>query len=361
MRADSIAEVQATIFKEVLNFEELPAMASTMAVATGDGQAAVPSSVFVDLQLMSPLARKVRTTRPQQDIALGTVPAEKETDFKLAVLVQNRQLLESAEVERIKAIARDEVDVAYIRRQQAFWMRRKQRPLVMGCSVSPAQAGYSGTLGFFARGKDGRKLMVSNNHVLANVNSYPKGKRIVQPADGDGGKSPADEVARLDNYVPIQFGGVPNAVDAASAVINQDVRFDANNVYGSEGPPTLTGKLNKSGGGDVVLPGLAVQKTGRTTGHTVGAVRAINVNNYVVNMGPAGLARFDGQILFEVHPGAKAPFSRPGDSGSLIMDMDFAPVALLFAGSSSGGEGNLGITGGNPISSVLSQLGIAFA
>jgi len=89
--------------------------------------------------------------------------------------------------------------------------------------------------------------------------------------------------------------------------------------------------------------------------------RAINVNNYVVNMGAAGTARFDGQIVFEAPVGGTLPFSRPGDSGSLIMDDQFVPVALLFAGSSSGGNGNLGTTGGNPISSVLSQLGVSFA
>jgi hypothetical protein len=120
-------------------------------------------------------------------------------------------------------------------------------------------------------------------------------------------------------------------------------------------PPAAIGQLDKTGSVNV-LPGLAVQKTGRTTGR----VRAINVNNYVVNMGAKGTARFDGQVLFEASPGATSPFSRPGDSGSLICDSNGVPVALLFAGSSSGGTGNLGTTGGNPIWSVLSQLGVTF-
>lgn len=356
MREESINEVQARVFREVLAFEELPSMAATFSSTAGDG----PASIFVDHQLLSPLARKVRTTRPQEDIALGTVPGKGKDDLKLAVLLQTRGLVESEEVERIREIAKGEVDILYIGRQQPLWMKNRQRPLVMGCSVSPANAGYSGTLGFFARDGKGQVVMVSNNHVLANVNSYPKGTRIVQPADGDGGKSPKDEVATLDNYVPIQFGGVPNAVDAAAAVIDESVAWEGDKVFGAAPPPASIGKLNKAGGG-FALPGLDVQKTGRTTGLTQGVVRAINVNNYVVNMGALGTARFDGQIMFEAPPNATQPFSRPGDSGSLILDMEFSPVALLFAGSSSGGNGNLGITGGNPISSVLSQLGVKFA
>lgn len=55
---------------------------------------------------------------------------------------------------------------------------------------------------------------------------------------------------------------------------------------------------------------------------------------------------------------APQPFSRQGDSGSLIVDEQGRPVALLFAGSASGGAGNLGFTGANPISSVCEQLGV---
>ena len=230
----------------------------------------------------------------------------------------------------------------------------------MGCSVSPASAGYSGTLGFFARTGDGKVVMVSNNHVLADVNGYPLGTTIVQQADGDGGSSPAQDVGSLSNFIPIQFGGVANAVDAAGAELNADMAWDGVSIYGNAVPPTGIGTLRPDGT-IVVLPPLDVQKTGRTTGHTVGRVLAVNVNNYVVNMGSKGTARFDGQFVFEARPGASAPFARPGDSGSLICDSNGVPVALLFAGSGSGGVGNLGITAGNPISVVLSQLGVTFA
>lgn len=104
------------------------------------------------------------------------------------------------------------------------------------------------------------------------------------------------------------------------------------------------------------LPGLAVAKTGRTTGHTRGRVVAVNVNNFLVDMG-VGIARFDGQIVIETEAPPQ-PFSRPGDSGALIVDEAGAPLGLLFSGSASGGAGNVGITGANPISSVTRELGV---
>jgi hypothetical protein len=47
------------------------------------------------------------------------------------------------------------------------------------------------------------------------------------------------------------------------------------------------------------------------------------------------------------------PFSQGGDSGSLIMDMDGRPVALLFAGSDV-------ITLANPIGLVMDSLKTKF-
>ncbi|MBX9458664.1 MAG: hypothetical protein KL863_22905 [Rhizobium sp.] len=355
MRLESIEEVQSQVFREILGFEELPIMASALS-DTAIGAA----SMFVDRLLLDPLrARKAkRGRRMEEDVALGTAAGTSETDVRLAVLVQNQRFLKSAVIDRIATIARGEVDVVYIGRQQPLWMQTRHRPVRMGASVSPAGVGYSGTLGLIARSSaNGRSGIVSNNHVLAGVNSIPLGTDIIQAAGGDGGRHPRDVIARLSNFIPILFGGATNAVDAAFAELANGIDLDSRNIWDASNPPIAAGTFRPDASA-VVLPGLNVMKTGRTTGHTRGVVRAINVNNYTVNMGPLGVARFDGQVLFESMPGAAAPFSRAGDSGSMIADTSGAPVALLFAGSQSGGNGNLGITGGNPISSVFSQLGV---
>lgn len=356
MLPESIEELQSRVFREVLGFEEIPFMGSAFGT-----EISASSSLFVDPHLLNPAnARKAsRPRRIEEDVALGMGPGDSEGDAKLAVLVQNQRFLHSGAIDRIRDIAKGEVEVLYIGRQQPLWARSRHRPLRMGASISPHRAGYSGTLGFIARSrKTGRDGLVSNNHVLADVNSVPIGADIIQPAGGDEGSGPADIVAKLANFVPILFGGATNVVDAAFAELAAGVTYDARTIWDNGDPPSPAGTLSPDAT-SIVLPGLDVMKTGRTTGHTTGVVRAINVNNYTVDMGRLGVARFDGQIIFEARRGASTPFSKPGDSGSLIVDTSGAPVALLFAGSQSGGNGNLGITGGNPISSVLSQLDIA--
>ena len=81
-------------------------------------------------------------------------------------------------------------------------------------------------------------------------------------------------------------------------------------------------------------PGLAVTKAGRTTGVTSGTIRAIRVRGVQVNYGTRQnpiIATFDDAITITGAGGV--PFSNPGDSGSVILDVQSGrPVALLFAG-----------------------------
>jgi hypothetical protein len=68
-----------------------------------------------------------------------------------------------------------------------------------------------------------------------------------------------------------------------------------------------------------------------------------------------GPYRFDDQIEIT---GRAASFSEGGDSGSVIWrSRDRAPLGLLFAGSSTGGEGGAGVTFANPLATVLAALG----
>ena len=84
---------------------------------------------------------------------------------------------------------------------------------------------------------------------------------------------------------------------------------------------------------------------------------AIEVDDVVVDYGDeVGLLRFDGQI--EV-AGTAGPFSRGGDSGSLVrLAGGGAAVGLLYAGSERGGPDGTGLTFCNDISTVLDALGV---
>ncbi len=360
MRYDSALELQSRVFSRIFHFEEVP-----MASVGLPGPA-----TFVDPCLMEPAAaaKRLRTRakrRIVEDIALGiTAPdasgtGKAETDSRLAVLVQNRKMLSCHEIDAIKDLARGEAEIVYIGRQRPLWMTARNAPLKMGCSISPSTVNYSGTLGCFCRdSQTGETGILSNNHVLADVNRIAADTPIIQPAAGDGGSAPADVIGRLKRYVPILFGGMPNAVDAAFATTaDHDRGEDRQTIFDNASPPQGLATLRPDDKVEA-FPGLEVMKTGRTTGHTLGRVRAVNVNNLTVNMG-VGIARFDGQIAFEMDNVPPRAFGGPGDSGSLIVDRTGRPVALLFSGSQSGGAGNLGIIHGCPILTVEAQLNVS--
>jgi len=92
--------------------------------------------------------------------------------------------------------------------------------------------------------------------------------------------------------------------------------------------------------------GLLLSKCGRTTGFTTGSIANINAT-VDVNYGDGKVARFVGQLI-------TSAMSAPGDSGSLIADLEGGVVGLLFAGSSLA-------TVINPIEAVQRLLGVRVA
>lgn len=164
--------------------------------------------------------------------------------------------------------------------------------------------------------------ILSNNHVLANSNRAHVGDAILQPGSHDAGRNPADRIATLSRFVPINFDPpVPraahhNVVDAAIA--RADVNDISREVYWG-------GYVRGWRPVDQVAVGTAVKKTGRTTHFTTGRITATNVT-IDVSYRVGGMARFTDQIL-------TTHLSEGGDSGSLIMSSDNVAIGLLFAGS----------------------------
>ena len=204
----------------------------------------------------------------------------------------------------------------------------RHRPVLGGVSGSPSleAAGYrfAGTLGVVLVGHSNAeppnsepRYILSNNHVLADENRLAVGSPIVQPATLDGGTD-ADRVARLANVVPLKFGNSRNWMDAAAA------RFDA----GVGVSHTILGIGPLTGAADPSL-NLLVRKSGRTTGLTEGIVRVVRFDIFDVQY-DQGMVRVDDVMVIENTAG---PFSRPGDSGSAIVDTQGRVIGLLFAGS----------------------------
>ncbi len=183
----------------------------------------------------------------------------------------------------------------------------------------------SGTVACFVVPRGGKRVasILSNNHVLANENDASPGDAVLQPGPADGGRDPEDRVGALARFVPLEKHG--NRMDAALAVIDDRVAFDPRRLPGlGELAGVRTGPLR---------PKEIVHKIGRTSGKTDGRISALEIDGLSVSFPyPLLTVTFDDQI--EIEPGeAGTPFSRGGDSGSLVVDRSLAAVGLLFAGN----------------------------
>jgi hypothetical protein len=326
MQLDSVRELKDVIRRKAMEL---------IARAAGIGR---------DISLPAQPLREIETT--QRTVAIGIAPRTAR-DFRLAVRIQRRGLEDSPQLDRIRTMAKGEVDVRYIGRLVKHappWHQRRNRPLRIGGSVGHF-AITAGTLGgFVTRRRDGAILMLSNNHVLANENRAETGDAILQPGRFDGGRRPVDRVGDLAAFVRLRQARV-NLVDAAVADVRKGIAYDA---------ARLTGIGRLAGLGPAVLDDSArVAKVGRTTGVTRGRVTAFELDNVVVAY-DSGNLRFDDQI--EIEGAGDKAFSDGGDSGSLIVDADRLAVALLFAGGDQGGGNGRGLTYANPLTTVLERL-----
>ncbi len=233
--------------------------------------------------------------------------------------------------------------------------RDRFRPAPGGVSLGHASI-TAGTLGCLVR-KQGRLYILSNNHVIANSNDAAVGDPILQPGSADGGRNPADLIARLSEWVPIEFeggdggGGSPCAIaGAAAGILNtaaaavgsrtrlRPVRVDAAPAAAAnlvdcaiaepldeaDVSPEILQIGSIAGLAEGTL-GMSIKKSGRTTGLTTGTIQQIDVT-VQVSYGPGRVATFVDQLL-------AGPISQGGDSGSAVLNDANQLVGLLFAGS----------------------------
>ncbi len=240
------------------------------------------------------------------------------------------------------------LDVIQTGRIRAFQSRTERlRPAPGGASIGHFEI-TAGTLGCIVK-RNGQRMILSNNHVLANSNDANIGDPILQPGPVDGGRLADDQIATLHDFVPIQFPdessdcgiangaakfanalaemsgsttrllavksqAAENLVDAAIAkpLQDQDITDDILDIG------TITGTAR----GEL---GLNIKKSGRTTAFTTGVIEQIDVT-VNVQYGPGRTALFTDQLL-------AGPMSQGGDSGSAILDEQNRVIGLLFAGS----------------------------
>jgi len=215
---------------------------------------------------------------------------------------------------------------------------RNQHFGVSGGNVQDISRRYccSGTLGALVYA-NGTPYILSNNHVLARSDQAVAGEDISQPGLIDNACRPGTLVG--DFTVAPTLG---SNVDAALALLRPGT-MDSTGFIEDIGVPSGTVRT--------ATVGLAVAKSGRTTGFTRGAVSALNASvrvQYQRGCGTGTLftVSYTNQIVI-----SSSTFSAGGDSGSLIVTDNslHQPVGLLFAGSSTA-------TIANPIGEVLTRL-----
>ena len=231
---------------------------------------------------------------------------------------------------------------------------RRYRPAPGGVSIGHYKI-TAGTLGAVVKEKgSGRRLILSNNHVLANSSSghdvWAKvGDAVLQPGVYDGGKKDRDVIAHLERFIPLQrtfqrsqcatAGMWESAANKMLSIIAPQYRINlqrANNkgnlVDAAVAVPQNEADLSEEilglsrvrGSADVSV-GQPIRFSGRTSGLVKGKVIAEDVSLFIT-MGPGEQVYFIEQLI-------TTAVSRPGDSGSLLLNEQNQAVGLLFAGS----------------------------
>ena len=289
-------------------------------------------------------------------VGVGEKISQGRSTGELSVVVLVRQKVPLVGLEpkavvprEIDGVRTDVVEVGLIRAFQA--RTERWRPAPGGVSIGHYKI-TAGTLGCVVRDRaTGARLILSNNHVLANSNDASPGDPILQPGPADGGQDGADTIARLERFCPIQFNvepptcgvaqGIAGLGNALARLLGSRHRLEViranpsatNNVDAALARPLderdILDEILEIGVVSGILPaalGMRVRKSGRTTGLTTGEINVVDAT-VSVSYGVGRTATFDNQIV-------AGAMSQGGDSGSLVVsEGELKAVGLLFAGS----------------------------
>jgi hypothetical protein len=194
----------------------------------------------------------------------------------------------------------------------------------------------AGTLGAVVEDDEGRRYLLSNNHVLANINQNPIGHPIL-------GSDMQTEIASLSAFVALDVDG-PNEVDAALAQLDNPsaVRTRLRSPAGPLADSTPT----------AALLGNEVGKRGAGSGFTTGVVHSPLASKRIEDEQGDSLLIIDAIVIED----SEEPFSVGGDSGSLIVDQETKQAVALLIGRTDP-DTDTGFSIGCPIDRTLELLG----
>ena len=222
---------------------------------------------------------------------------------------------------QIDGFPTDVVEVGHIRSAQSACANPRQRirrPVPCGVSVSGYDTG-AGSLGYVFRiAGTSTRVMLSNYHVLAPSSS--QSDAVYQPGLGDVNHRPQDIVGDYLDGTPIRFCQrgrcPPNAMDAAIAEIRSG-RVKASLCRAG----TLPAQLGVAQQAD------SVWMFGRSSRGVQGVVIGVR-GDTIIRFGRRS-AWF--RNVLEIEPVRLPRFGKPGDSGSVLIDMQRRICGLFFA------------------------------
>ena len=190
-----------------------------------------------------------------------------------------------------------------------------------GSSISVGNFREAGTLCCLVRDQSGTLYGMSNNHVSGSCSHAGIGLPILAPGIFDvapGGLAPFT-IGFHHAALPLIAGSADNVSaqanrDAAIFLIHDPLKVSSYQGDSYDTPTTVA----------PLVPGMQVEKVGRTTGHTHGQVIGQFFGAHPIQY-TAALYGFSGVVSFEpafVVVGSSELFSDRGDSGSLITSVD---------------------------------------
>ncbi len=227
-----------------------------------------------------------------------------------------------------------------------------------GSSIHPAHCIGAGTFGLIARDEAGNLFGLSNNHVTGACNNAVPGLPILAPGPIDATEEACDPftIGRHTRLLPIN-DGIPENIDI-------EVNCDASAFKLSAAGRVTSFQGTYFDTPDSVVepaPSMRVEKVGRTTGLTKGTIVAQSASPQPVQYAVSEYGvrkRVYFPRVFVVAGDNSQAFSKPGDSGSLVVavaaDGTRTAVGLVFAG-----DDQRGLSFILPLPEILDRLGLS--
>ena len=225
----------------------------------------------------------------------------------------------------------------------------EHRPAPGGVSIGHYNI-TAGTLGMTIEDQQGFRFILSNNHVLSDVNKGKFGDLIFQPGPLDGGTK-KNTIGTLTRFVPIKM--LDDYPEESECPVAKVIKFTFNKFAEALGRKTrmsayipnanlvdcaLASATDDDFLSDEILEiglpvgfarayvGERLKKSGRSSGLTFGKVIAVDAEIKV---------NFEGKTALFIEQIVTEKMGIPGDSGSVVLNQEDEAVGLLFAGSDS--------------------------